>query len=137
MNSTHLTQSDLNQVWPITAEYRCKKEFGEREFIARHISQVSDRRVEGIVAECALGAYQLDLLTGQQVWSGADLVGKAGRYRSKYAASRAKLLTRIDTALAQNFDGRAFVALVFCDSSRRWRRELVVEVSGGAFVWSA
>lgn len=48
---------------------------------------------------CARGSYQRALLEGYQAWSGADLVGKAKKWSSGYAASRDALIERIDSAL--------------------------------------
>lgn len=44
------------------------------------------------------GAYQSDLLSGHEAWSGSTLKGKAKKYGGRYAASRESLLKRMKQA---------------------------------------
>lgn len=47
---------------------------------------------------CARGTYQRNLLTGGESWNGSTLRGAAKNYGGKYAASRASLLDRLESA---------------------------------------
>lgn len=46
----------------------------------------------------ARGCYQRNLLTGWQIWSGADLRGKARKFNGRYARSRDNLIERMTRA---------------------------------------
>lgn len=75
--------------------------------------------------EQCMGAYQWDLIAGEQDWSGGDLVGAANRWGARYAHSRERLLERIQSAL-QKRGWRAALGYVLMGDPPRWRVRLVL-----------
>jgi len=103
-----------------------------------HANHAADR-VPDIVSKaihaCARGCYQAALLAGRQNWAGSDLSGKANKYGSHYARSRAGLIARIEDAIA-DYDWSVRSELVYHGSPKRWRRELVlISPDGERLIW--
>lgn len=57
------------------------------------------RKIKSKVEAQATTAYQRNLLSGDEAWSGATLKGKAAQYGSSYHRTRTALLKRIRSAL--------------------------------------
>lgn len=133
--ATHLTIEDLNNVWPSAQTYRIKANFGEKEHTALSLSSLDGyAALVGLVKAQAKGSYQDDLVNGDQRWSGSDLQGNAGRYRSRYEASRRALVKRINKALTRS-NMTAAISLVFDESTRRWSRCLTLATPDTFYVW--
>lgn len=81
--------------------------------------------INDLLLECAAGHYQWALLSGQQCWSGGDLVGAANKWGARYHESRRHLLARIQKAAARR-GWRAFLGYVLMGEPRRWRVRLIL-----------
>lgn len=78
-----------------------------------------------LLLECAAGAYQWALLSGQESWSGNSLRGEARRWGGVYSRSREHLLTRIQEALRPR-GWRATLGYVLMGKPRRWNLRLIL-----------
>ncbi len=82
-------------------------------------------KIAELIDSCAVGDYQLSLLTGYHAWSGSSLKGAARQWAAKYAASRKALLNRINESIPPNY--YAEPVLVFDEGRKRWVLQMVVE----------
>ena len=132
---THLTLEDLDSVWPSAQTFRVKANFGEKEHAAFALSSLDGfAAIVDLVKEQAKGSYQKDLVNGVQRWSGSDVQGNAGRYRSRYEASRKALVARINKALTL-INMTASISLVFDQDTRRWSRCLILATGDTFYLW--
>lgn len=78
-----------------------------------------------LILECAAGAYQWALLSGEECWSGASLRGEARNWGAAYLHSRDHLLARIQAALEPR-GWRALLGYVLMGYPGRWRLRLIL-----------
>ena len=81
--------------------------------------------INDLLLECAAGHYQWALLSGQQCWSGGDLVGEANKWGARYHESRRHLLARVQAAAVRR-GWQALLGYVLAGEPRRWRLRLIL-----------
>lgn len=87
-------------------------------------------RIRRLIASCAQGERQRELLGGQDHWSGGTGRGRAPMWRSRHLAERTKLVDRLNALLPEGYS--AETALVGVNEGKhgpgRPRRRLVINV---------
>jgi hypothetical protein len=90
--------------------------------------------IHNILRSYARGTYQLDLLCGDEAWSGSTLTGNARSFKARYYRSAQSLIQRMNDDGIRAATTKELIA-VDAEGTRRIVLGLAVELDNGSTLW--